>query len=386
MPESAGTDSLMSRPVSPITDDDHDLFSTFINRSDELVLQPLGSTSSETSLSLRARPYSAKDRDVENLPENLMRHAPGLRNLISDWGPETFALVSSAVSLVALIILLARQDDQPLSTWTLPLSLNTVVSFLSATIKTPLAFVVGSCLGQGKWALFSKRQGPLSAFVAIEEAGRGPLGSLALMWKLKFRQVYAQSRALACYKLTQIRNWVCFGAGITIGLLAIDPFLQGLVQYVGKMSSMGQGSASMMRCDGLDVGEVYDDYYKFFQLDGQNISSRCYTQIRPDIALSLASQMGVVNASILRPVQPPGLSCGTGNCTWPPFSTLGIRTSCGDISFALRTDSVNGSEYGSMCVPRDLIRYELGSSYGQRPSPALTMPPGYENESYRYVV
>ena len=206
MPESASTDSLMARPVSPITDDDHDLSTTFLNGSGGLTLQPLGSSSSETSLSLRARSYSAEEQDIEDLPENPVQHAKGLRNLISDWNLELLALISSAVSLSALIILLARQDGQPLSTWTLPLSLNKVVSLLLVIIKTPLAFVVGTCLGQGKWAWFFKRQGPRSAFVAIEEAGRGPLGSLTLMWmwKLKFRHVHIENHALTCPKLTQL--------------------------------------------------------------------------------------------------------------------------------------------------------------------------------------
>lgn len=171
MPGSASTDSLMARPVSPVPDDDQDLFRTFLNQSQEYTLQPLGTRPSETSISSPARPYSAEEQDIEDLPENPVRHAKGLRNLISDWNLELIALISSTVSLSALIILLARQDGQPLSTWTLPLSLNTVVSLLPVIIKTPLAFIVGTCLGQGKWAWFSKRQGPLSAFVAIEEAG-----------------------------------------------------------------------------------------------------------------------------------------------------------------------------------------------------------------------
>ncbi|KAI8666307.1 hypothetical protein NCS57_00855200 [Fusarium keratoplasticum] len=263
MPESASTDSLMARPVSPITDDDHDLSTTFLNGSGGLTLQPLGSSSSETSLSLRARSYSAEEQDIEDLPENPVQHAKGLRNLISDWNLELLALISSAVSLSALIILLARQDGQPLSTWTLPLSLNKVVSLLLVIIKTPLAFVVGTCLGQGKWAWFFKRQGPRSAFVAIEEAGRGPLGSLTLMWmwKLKFR------------------HWVCFGAGITVALLAIDPFLQGLVQYVGKMSSTAESGASMMRSHGLDVGEWYAELPYTLQYHGQSVRLRCYQGI-----------------------------------------------------------------------------------------------------------
>ncbi|RSL72014.1 hypothetical protein CEP53_001302 [Fusarium sp. AF-6] len=283
MSEFASTDRLIPRPVSPITEDDQDIFRTFLNGSDEFTLQPLGSSSDVTSFSLRACPYSAEERDVETLPENPIRHVKGLRNLILDWNLELFALISSTVSLSALIILLANQHGKALSTWTVPLSLNTVVSILSVIIKTPLAFTVGTCLGQGKWAWFSKRQGPLSAFVAIEEAGRGPLGSIILMWKLGFR------------------HWVCFGAGITLALLAIDPFLQGLVQYVGEMSQTGEIGASMMRSQGLDVGEWHNHNQETLWLDGQAIHADCYGHMEPDIGLKLATQIGFVNASILGP-------------------------------------------------------------------------------------
>ncbi|RMJ10846.1 hypothetical protein CDV36_009539 [Fusarium kuroshium] len=367
MSEFASTDRLIPRPVSPITEDDHDIFRTFVNGSDEFTLQPLGSSSDVTSLSLRACPYSVEERDVETLPGNPTRHVKGLRNLIMDWNLELFALISSTVSLSSLIILLAYQDNEPLSTWTVPLSLNTVVSILSVIIKTPLAFTVGTCIGQGKWAWFSKRQGPLSAFVAIEEAGRGPLGSLTLMWKLGFR------------------HWVCFGAGITLALLAIDPFLQGLVQYVGEMSQTGEIGASMMRSRGLDVGEWYRKIQSTRRLDGQAVHFDCYGHMQPDIGLSLATKIGFVNASILRPVHPPKLSCRTGNCTWPAFSTLGICSSCQDISYTVEKDFQPYGSCGSI-HEHEMTNYSIRSSYGQGISPpALLRASGYLNESSKCV-
>lgn len=382
MPESASIDSLMARPVSPISDHGHETSRTFLHVPRELTLHSPGTCSSET-LSLRERPSTVEEQDIESLPDHPIQHAAGLRTLASDWNLELFALVSSAVSLGALTILLARQDGQPLSTWTLPLSLNTVVSLLSVIIKTPLAFVVGTCLGQGKWAWFSKRQGPLSAFLAIEEAGRGPLGSFTLMWRLRFRYEYVGKKNLLSHKLTWIRHWVCFGAAITVALLAIDPFLQGLVQYVGKISSLADGSASVMRSGGLDIGEWYSKIPFRIQLDGLSVGAQCYGRIHPDIGLSIATQMGFVNASMLRPVQPPGLSCRTGNCTWPAFSTLGICNTCAGISSSVQKDFSKASSCPTADVWQQRTMYSLSSSYGKDSGPsALTRAAGYVNESY----
>lgn len=104
-----------------------------------------------------------------------------------DWGPETVALLVSAGCLIGLIAVLAKENHQPLSTWTLPLTLNTMVSILSVGLKAPLTFVIGSCLGQGKWSWYRKRSGPIAGFIALDGASRGPMGCLTLLWWLKSR-------------------------------------------------------------------------------------------------------------------------------------------------------------------------------------------------------
>lgn len=101
------------------------------------------------------------------------------------WGLEATGLLITISAFIGLLVVLTRVDGQRLSTWTFPLSVNTVVSILSIILKTPLAFMVGACIGQSKWSWFSKRSGTLSAFVAFDEASRGPLGCLTLLWRLK---------------------------------------------------------------------------------------------------------------------------------------------------------------------------------------------------------
>lgn len=64
-----------------------------------------------------------------------------------NWALETAALLCSVAALIALIILLAREDQKPLDGWKAPFSLNTIAAILSVIFRTSLAFVVGSCLG-----------------------------------------------------------------------------------------------------------------------------------------------------------------------------------------------------------------------------------------------
>ncbi|GAW25277.1 putative pyridoxamine 5 -phosphate oxidase [Rosellinia necatrix] len=114
------------------------------------------------------------------------------RSRIRGWALELIGLLATLAAFISLLVVLKTVDNQPLSTWHFPFSVNTVVSTLSVVVKTPLAFVVGSCLGQGKWSWFTKRSGPLSGFVTFDDASRGPLGCAALLWWLKSR--YAFSR------------------------------------------------------------------------------------------------------------------------------------------------------------------------------------------------
>lgn len=101
------------------------------------------------------------------------------------WILEIAGFFVMLAALITLVVVLKKVDNQPLSTWSFPFSVNTVVSSLSIVIKAPLAFAIGSCLGQAKWSWFTKRSGPLSGFVAFDDASRGPLGSAALLWWLK---------------------------------------------------------------------------------------------------------------------------------------------------------------------------------------------------------
>ncbi|KAM5354151.1 hypothetical protein ACJ41O_000801 [Fusarium nematophilum] len=280
-----------------------DLEGAFNGSSDHLVIQapisPRTPSLNETPDSSTPPPPSVKSSNVslDGAPASAEASCVGW-----GWGLEGIALATSPASLTALVILLAHQDGQLLSTWALPLSLNTIVSILTVTIKTPLAFVVGSCLSQGKWAWFFKRQGPL-------------YGS----------------------------HWVSLGAVITLALLAVDPFLQGILLYQGDTSSFSNGEPFVSHASNMDIGSWGYGNAFILPYHGEHGIAHCHS-IYPDIGMSLATQMGFVDASIVRLSEAPGSICPTGNCTWSAFSTIGICSSCADISSRMTEEHGQGMD------------------------------------------
>ena len=109
--------------------------------------------------------------------------------------------------MVAIGILLAHYNNQPVLAWN-GVTLNAIISVFSAISKAMLAFTLSECLGQAKWIWFSWQQRPLNALDSIDEASRGPLGSLKLL---------TQPAA---------RSFISMGAIIVIFSAVIDPFIQ----------------------------------------------------------------------------------------------------------------------------------------------------------------
>ncbi|KAI1752768.1 hypothetical protein F4782DRAFT_546401 [Xylaria castorea] len=225
---------------------------------------------------------------------------------ISGWSLEMIGLILTLAAFISLLAVLKKVDNQPLSTWQFPFSVNTVVSSLSIIIKTPLAFAVGSCIGQAKWSWFTKRSGPLSGFVTFDDASRGPLGCVALLWWLKSR------------------HWASLGAWVTLLLLGVDPFWQAVIQYDGKLVSTGFDDSSILTSQKLNVGDWH--YENGAEVVDYYGSDDVYQEYRlyPDIGISATLLIAVVNSSASSSTQPPSISCRTGNCTWPLYTSLGI--------------------------------------------------------------
>lgn len=98
----------------------------------------------------------------------------------STWGQEWWAMLGAFSVLVVLAIVLDNYDGEPIFSWN-GVTLNTITSILSVTIKAAVLFVVAECMAQWKWILFAQEQRPLIDFDRLDAASRGPMGSLRLL-------------------------------------------------------------------------------------------------------------------------------------------------------------------------------------------------------------
>lgn len=82
------------------------------------------------------------------------------------------------------VALLSVFDDRPIFDW-YGVTLNTLVSILSATMKAALIYAISECISQWKWILFAREERPLIDFERMDSASRGPLGALNVLWKTR---------------------------------------------------------------------------------------------------------------------------------------------------------------------------------------------------------
>lgn len=106
-------------------------------------------------------------------------------------------------------------------------------------LKSCIAILVTSSIGQLQWIWFLEAQS-LRDLDLFSDAAQGPLGSLSWLWAHRFRQ-----------PLTAL------GAIITVIAIAIDPFIQQVVQPANCMTTLANGiTASVPRTNYLDFQVV----------------------------------------------------------------------------------------------------------------------------------
>jgi hypothetical protein len=208
------------------------------------------------------------------------------------WRWDFLALCFACALLAAGIAILASYNGLGLSEWHASISINTIVSTISTVAMFTLMNPLGGALGQCKWLLFSRSQRTLSHLGHIDGASRGPYGSIKLFYR---------------------RNWYgtlpALGALLMVVTLAVNPFLQQLIHY--QFRDVEQGSALL---------PVAYDYGP----------SGVGGSFAANLTMKAAAYAGVV--SPLDSTFNMTSSCPSGNCTWPPFQTLGVCSSCTNLT------------------------------------------------------
>jgi len=192
-------------------------------------------------------PNYEKQDDVPNIAqrieETLWRYSAS-GNTLKRWLLEVISWLFSAVCMAAVIGVLIRLQDEPLTKWVLAektgLTLNTYISILSKMAGAALILPVSEALGQLKWSWFLEHSKQMWDFEIFDNASRGPWGSLLLLVRTK-------GKALAA-----------LGAFIMLCSLALDPFFQQVVDFPDRWA-LQESSGSIPRVAGYHPH--YSKYY-----------------------------------------------------------------------------------------------------------------------------
>lgn len=163
------------------------------------------------------------DEDVEDTPNLAERIEKRLYqysisgNVLKRWLVEIISWFFSALCMAAVIGVLLYLKDEPLAKWPLAektgVTLNAYISILSKMAGAALILPVSEALGQLKWSWFQQNSKQMWDFEIFDNASRGPWGSVLLLIRTKGKSLAA------------------LGAMITLGLMALDPFFQQVVDF-----------------------------------------------------------------------------------------------------------------------------------------------------------
>jgi len=131
---------------------------------------------------------------------------------VDSWLWEIMAAFLSVASLLALAFMLGYINERPQTSWEFRLTPNTVISLLSTTARSSVLVVISGVIGQEKWLWFGLgrikeyRKGTrLIDLQTFDDASRGPLGSVGLIYLTKMR--YSNPRVLEILSLITEGDW-----------------------------------------------------------------------------------------------------------------------------------------------------------------------------------
>ncbi|KAH0399802.1 hypothetical protein KCU89_g5838, partial [Aureobasidium melanogenum] len=224
---------------------------------------------------------------------NLYRHNPWYLS----WQQETWAMIFSLACLVAVAVIMAWIDGKRLSIWHWAIQPNAVISVLIVSSKAALMISTASCVSQLKWTHFQQKPRTLKDLEGFDDASRGAYGSLCLLMS---RSGY-------------LNIAVTLGCAVTVLVLAMETFGQQLLSFPEKTVAVANETASFPVIQNFEAMPYWGGL-------GRQLSDRL-----------LKSRLGLMESIYGQSIDPP-FDCGASSCSWGSHVTLGLCSSCRDIS------------------------------------------------------
>ncbi|KAI3341998.1 hypothetical protein F4824DRAFT_271003 [Ustulina deusta] len=271
-----------------------------------------------------------------------------MSSMFYSWKLEILAIIISALSLVALVILLLAYDGEPIFLWH-GVTLNAIVSILTTTSKASFLLAAEELISQWKWILFTGQLRPLIDFERIDSASRGPLGSLLVMLRCKHT------------------SYLYIGTLTVLLSLAIEPLAQQIVQRKQSHSLVDDATSTVARAIRYSKGvEIRMEAVLF---DPTIPGNSTLVDVDADLSMQSAVLYGLD-----RPLEDVNLQapfkCPSVECEWPMYESLAVCAQCRDVTNSLERLKSRGALYAS------LTRGNLAVSIGSDGGTAFRLPNG----------
>ncbi|ROW05791.1 hypothetical protein VMCG_05221 [Cytospora schulzeri] len=259
--------------------------------------------------------YTEDDQPTDPSSPDERKASVSVKSLTS----EILSLLLATASLIALVVLLKEYENNSSPLWSIGnwgVTLNAVVSIISIIFRGTLLMPVARAISQFSWIWFTQPK-PLRDLATYDAASRGTIGSIRLLFKLRFM------------------HFASVGATVMVASLALGPFFQQSVQYVsqGVIDTSKKAQAVTAYSWGANIphGSEYAEDYVTIPYN-----------------MKAAIQNGLLSPNVPSTPSPP-FSCPTGNCTWDPFATLAFGTQCEDIKSHVQIECYNEAHNGEEC-------------------------------------
>lgn len=205
-------------------------------------------------------------------------------------------------------MVLSKFDQRSLPDWPFAITLNTFLAFFATLAKAAFMIPVSAAIARAQWTWF-RRERPLHDFHVFDQASRGPWGSLALIWRVRGRQL------------------VVLGALLTVVSVLTSPLSQLAISYPLRDT-------------------VAEDEFAVVQA----INDIRYPRDRVDLGARRALMLVTVadSTDFAEPIRPTNAFCSTGNCTFEAYHSLGVCMSMANITEHLSVEAFPDPEPGDV--------------------------------------
>ncbi|KAI0189000.1 hypothetical protein EV127DRAFT_470958 [Xylaria flabelliformis] len=304
--------ALSTRPGSAVENFDisHLATASLVSRSvsvtpDSVPISTIGVLPHDNAAAINSRVIYTTPESVDIQKEKAHKSSQALHYMVEWWLWEFCGMSLSIGSIIAVIYQAVNLDGTLLTDWTSDISPNTVISALVTLAKTSMLLALAEGLSQAKWLYFWNAKRTLSNVSVYEDASRGPWGSLKFLF-------------LGLRRKSPMVAWM--GALLAVLVLAMGPSAQQIVAFDTQTVSQTGANSSIF-------------VSKTFIIPGENLSY--------DMFLKRTLQGALVDGLFKEEI-PLGFTCQSGNCSWPDFTTLGLCSSCVDVSDNAKVTLVGG--------------------------------------------